>query len=284
MKRILLPLVAYLLCILPLSFHKPPRQIQILTSGIEFRTLTFGRTYVPEGARDGVCLTDTIHYLCPATGSDPFTLAALQTLLPREVFGYGGQVTPSSFARYAEGLHNAYINEYENDAYGMRDSADAPPLYMNYSRYVTMRLDFSSPRAVVIEQRTDLYTGGAHGVYTVRRMSIRLGGAHTRVLRPSDIFVQNVDSTALLDGVKQALLAGNGCRTAEELAEKTCINLEEVFLTPNVSIDPEGVTFIYQPYEIACYAGGAPRVTLPMAQVRRWLRPGIEELFPPEEP
>ena len=150
MKRILLPLVAYLLCILPLSFHKPPRQIQILTSGIEFRTLTFGRTYVPEGARDGVCLTDTIHYLCPATGSDPFTLAALQTLLPREVFGYGGQVTPSSFARYAEGLHSAYVNEYENDAYGMRDSADAPPLYMNYSRYVTMRLDFSSPRAVVV--------------------------------------------------------------------------------------------------------------------------------------
>lgn len=285
MKRIILPVLAYLLCMVPLLCHQTPRSMQILTSGIEFRTLTFGQTYVPEGADEGVQLYDSLSYVCPATGSDPFTLAALQTVLSREVLGFTTRLTPANFDQIAQSHHKLYVRQYENDAYAMRATPEDKPLYLNYGRYITTRLDYNSPRALVVEMRRDDYTGGAHGNYSIRRMSIRLGGAHTAVLKPNDLFTQDFDSTAVLGWVKEALLADNGCKTAEELMEKTCITLDDVFLTSNVSIDPKGITFIYQPYEIACYAGGSQRVTLPMERMKRWLKPGIAELFtaPAEE-
>lgn len=279
MKRIILPVLAYLVCMLPVLCHKAPKGMQVLTSGIEFRTLTFGQVYVPEEAENGVQLTDSLVYVCPATGSDPFTLAALQTLLAREVVGFTARVTPANFGQMAQSHFQRYVRQYENAAYAMRQSENDKPLYMNYARYITTRLDYSSPRALVMEMRRDEYTGGAHGNYEIRRMSIRLGGVHTQVLQPKDIFTPDLDSVAVLGWVKEALMADNGCATAEELAHKTCIDLDEVFLTSNVSIDPRGVTFIYQPYEIACYAGGAPRVTLPMERMRPWLKPDIAALF-----
>lgn len=280
MKRIILPVLAYLVCMLPVLLHKTPRSMQILTSKVEFRTLTFGQTYTPEGAAPGVAVTDSLIYVCPATGSDPFTLQSLQLLLAREVLGFTTYLSPASFGQVAKANYDWYIDQYEKDAYAMRESPDDGPLYTNAARRVETRLDYNSPRLLVVEMNRYYYGGNAaHGIYEIRRMSIRLNGSHTKVLQPRDLFTQRVDSTALLNMVKKELLASNGCRTAEELQEKTCIDLAEVKLTPNVSIDPQGLTFIYQPYEIACYAGGAPRVTLPMSWVRPWLKSDVLKLF-----
>lgn len=278
MKRVLIPALAYLLCAVPLFFcAKAPRNMQILTSAVHFRTMTSGHTYIPENASEPVSVTDSIVYQCPATGSDPITLASLQNVLSFEIFQYPRPLTPSLFPKLVKSWHALYVEEYERDMAGL-NAMQEEEHYLNYARLTTTEVVYNTPRAILMQMRTDNYTGGAHGIYTVRHLSIVLDGAHTRILTPEDLFVQPTDSAAILNLVKGALMEAYHCATEQQLAEQG-FDLDALYLTPYVSAEPGGVCFIYQPYEIAPYALGAPAPVVPYDKIRPLLQPGIEELF-----
>jgi hypothetical protein len=56
--------------------------------------------------------------------------------------------------------------------------------------------------------------------------------------------------------------------TWEELITRDCFNpADQVVPTENFILSATDITFVYNPYDIACYAAGATRVTLPTANL-----------------
>ena len=274
--------VAYLLWALFLCQSAPNRNaIQILSSAISFRPMTYKQIYVPQGAPAGVVLEDSIFYQCPAAGSDPITLAAFQSLLAQEIFGYTRGITPSNFTDMADARHGSYVRDYERmyTVAQMNDTTaqEGGVPYWPVTRYVSTKVLFSTAQAVVIEARHYQYTGGAHGSLQQQRMSIQLGGVHSRVLQKEDILRNPADSVPLIEAIKTKLL--HKFKAHSEIELPLLVDPRELPLATNVSVAPDGLTFIYQPYEIAPYSEGFLQITLPYNTVRNYLKPQIEQLF-----
>jgi hypothetical protein len=88
------------------------------------------------------------------------------------------------------------------------------------------------------------YTGGAHGLTSVTTGVIcRKTG---RALTLTDVLPQSKHA-ALLNALRAALIARLG--SAEAL-------LDEVFIPHNFYVAQDGLHFVYNVYEVACFAAG----------------------------
>ena len=68
--------------------------------------------------------------------------------------------------------------------------------------------------------------------------------------------------------LRNALAVQNECETIEQLAEKNIFfSAMEIEPNDNFLLDNKGLTWIYDPYEIAPYAYGAVSVSLPWSKL-----------------
>jgi hypothetical protein len=128
--------------------------------------------------------------------------------------------------------------------------------------------------SLVISVHKDLaeyYAGAVHGNYGTGFYNI---DRRTKtLLRESDYFVE--DYTAQLTKILQRrLLIGYKVKTLEELEEKEGISAVDLTPNGNCSIGPEGLTYIYNPYEIAPYAVGKITIFVPYEDLQPILRSG----------
>lgn len=107
------------------------------------------------------------------------------------------------------------------------------------------------------------YTGGAHGLYGTACYTYSLTGGYE--ITTADLFTETQ-----LEGLERLLRAAiyeqYEARNDSELEAQglfpQCIGLTENFL-----VTPEGITFVFNPYEIGCYALGAVEVKLSREQL-----------------
>lgn len=96
------------------------------------------------------------------------------------------------------------------------------------------------------------YTGGAHGMYTTVYHTYSLTDGFELSL--ADLFT--VDELQLLDGaIRERIARDYGAVNDEELAAQGFFP-EYISPTENFRITDEGIEFLYNPYEIGCYALG----------------------------
>lgn len=107
------------------------------------------------------------------------------------------------------------------------------------------------------------FTGGAHG--TSAEIALVFDEKTGKTLNESDIFTEGYEFPVsellkrhLNDGREEAIPLFN----------------EEITPNGNFSIDGEGVTFIYNQYEIAAYAYGIIRITVPAEEIKPYLKNG----------
>ena len=128
--------------------------------------------------------------------------------------------------------------------------------------------------SLVISVRKDLaeyYAGAVHDNYGTGFYNI--DHRTKTLLRESDYFVE--DYTAQLTKILQRrLLIGYKVKTLEELEEKEGISAVDLTPNGNCSIGPKGLTYIYNPYEIAPYAVGKITIFVPYEDLQPILRPG----------
>ena len=128
--------------------------------------------------------------------------------------------------------------------------------------------------SLVISVHKDLaeyYAGAVHGNYGTGFYNI---DRRTKtLLRESDYFVEDY-AAQLTKILQRRLLIGYKVKTLEELEEKEGISAADITPNDNCSIGPKGLTYIYNPYEIAPYALGQITIFVPYEDLQPILRPG----------
>lgn len=107
------------------------------------------------------------------------------------------------------------------------------------------------------------FNGGAHGIslFTARSYDLR----NNNPITPSTLF-QDPSSPAILAAIEKQLLQEYEVEDLKQLQEKTGIfslTGSEVVMSQEIYFTPEGITFYYNPYEIAPFSEGATEVTVP---------------------
>ena len=128
--------------------------------------------------------------------------------------------------------------------------------------------------SLVISVRKDLaeyYAGAVHGNYGTGFYNI--DHRTKTLLRESDYFVEDY-AAQLTKILQRRLLIGYKVKTLEELEEKEGISAVDITPNDNCSIGPKGLTYIYNPYEIAPYALGQITIFVPYEDLQPILRPG----------
>ena len=111
------------------------------------------------------------------------------------------------------------------------------------------------------------YMGGAHGLGTTNFYVFDM--ANKKQLMLEDVLLPNQK-----DRLSQLVKAQFSEQLkAEKIDPKTHFQSWPFFLTANYSFGREGMTFLYQPYDLAFYAFGAPKVTIGYAQLSGIVKP-----------
>ncbi|WP_288429007.1 DUF3298 and DUF4163 domain-containing protein [uncultured Spirosoma sp.] len=129
---------------------------------------------------------------------------------------------------------------------------------------------YTSPKVMTVQLDNYAYTGGAHPNSNTTFMNFDRRTGNTLTL--TDMVS---DTTALLKIVERAFRKEQGLLPQHNLEERGYFLRDGKFFLPaNVGIDRKGLTFYYNPYEIAAYALGPIEITVPYEQLNGILRTG----------
>lgn len=182
---------------------------------------------------------------------------------------YVGLSCEAAATKYCKDYLSAYEEEGKGvlEAYG-KNIGEAIP-WMSYEEISTGRVLYCDHGFLSYAVSFYSYRGGAHGNSSVSNKVLNL--ATYCPLYLNDLF----NGTGFLEvsAILRNTLAKNyGCASVAELAEtEPFFSPEEIDLTENFFIDDKGITWQYNPYEIAPYSMGLITVTLSWAQVLPFL-------------
>lgn len=128
---------------------------------------------------------------------------------------------------------------------------------------------------VTLTTYNESYTGGAHGMHATSGVTFRKSDGR----RFGYDMLRNTDSEGFRKLVKEGLREyfnsfGQPVKTDEQLKSMLLVDNDVNYLPLPASqpyLTADGVAFIYQPYEIAPYAAGEPRFTIPFNKMGDYL-------------
>ena len=179
-----------------------------------------------------------------------------------------------------ESMVNAYVRSYVmqylsegHDAIGQHESdlaeTEAASTWMNYEENVVGDILYNADGILSYQVVAESYTGGAHGNKTVDNGVFDLNTLQ-------QLSIANVFNDATLPDLHAALrnklMTQNGYTTIDELAEIGQFTApNEIVATDNFYVNEEGITWTYDPYEIAPYSVGVVQITLSWDEVLPFL-------------
>lgn len=140
-----------------------------------------------------------------------------------------------------------------------------------------LTVPYQNQHLVGLSVETDDYTGGAHGIFSTFYMNISRTDAQP-------LTVKKLFSDSAY--IKLLSLAEKKFRVANEIEPNA--DLEELgylftdgrfYLNDNFTITPEGINWLYNPYEIAPYAQGTIEVMVTKAELIPLLKPAYKNLW-----
>jgi hypothetical protein len=149
-------------------------------------------------------------------------------------------------------------------------------LEWNTDNYVEIKKDYTTDKLVTFTKTVYVYLGGAHGNTFVGGNTFRNSDGRKFGW---DMFRTDFDYIELF---KKALMQ-------QYFKVKTEKELDDLLMLPTPGYLPkpvsdpyltkEGVVFVYQQYEIAPYAAGLPKFTLPYSEVKKYMTHTVLELL-----
>ncbi len=154
----------------------------------------------------------------------------------------------SDYQEIRNDFESAFGWQYEGDVSVLRN--DSTNLVLKFEQYV--------------------YTGGAHGMFTVRYLNMDPENGALRTM--NDLFRQPFADN-LNVRIKKAFLDAKGLNTDEELSNAGYWFEDGRFYNENVAILQDSILFYYNQYDIAPYAMGPTRLAVPISLVEDLLLP-----------
>lgn len=121
-----------------------------------------------------------------------------------------------------------------------------------YEFTLTPRLNFYGTNMISMEQVLFYNTGGAHPNSTVQTFNYGMSGTRPKLLTLGDFFRPNSNYRVQVAAQVMAKLKAQG---AEWVQDGTAQKLTTAQLN-NFSVAPDGLTWIFSPYEMGPYAAG----------------------------
>jgi hypothetical protein len=206
----------------------------------------------------------------PVSATKPELLHTAETFIVNLYFkdDYTGLSPVVAACRYRDNYLDNYLRDTTlvSELYG--NDRDAAMRWMSYEEISTGRVLYVSDDFLSYAVDFYGYSGGAHGNRSVHNSVIDLQTACPVFL--CDLFSEGAmeDVAELLRG---QLATDLGCTAVDSLSDLGFFSPREIDLTENFYIDDHGVTWQYNPYDIAPYALGVISVTLSWDQLYPFL-------------
>lgn len=203
----------------------------------------------------------SMHYAAADNGDKA---AAINNALQKRVLDMQGlpmQQAVDSFANaYTRAYRKNFLPLYNEDR---ADSTKRP--WYEYRYNVTTDTQQGRGGIVVYHIHLDYYEGGAHGIS--QHLTMNFEPDRGQLLSLSDVFAPGYE-TELSALLLKALEEKTGTRDLDGLHDKGYLIAMDMFPSENVVIASDGITFIYNPYEIAPYALGCTELTLSYGELK----------------
>jgi hypothetical protein len=221
-----------------------------------------------EGSENHLDLNLDIDF--PVSGFSKEALEEVRKAIRVHTLGENYTEFTGSLAELGKAWRDALAEDYIDSNTAMLEEMemaeeDAPFLNWGYDYKGTFGESYDKYINYFVEQYQ--YLGGAHGMY----------GTFPFVFRLSD--GQEVDWTVVAPGVSEekmcALLLKHRMDDMKDIVdEEEGINEEDIFFSETIepspwfSVDKEGLTFYYQPYDLAPYVFGVITVPVPWSELK----------------
>lgn len=284
-KKLFRMMLATILCLVFFSCKKN-KSADLQGNGIKFDSLTIQKEKHLFNDTSKANATIELKLLIPTDNTPKNTLLALTKNLKITLFG---QDDPSkSIKDLAEAYAGRYLKEYlqleaiylkDQEEYkkklGSNEEEIYEPMESAYSYQHSTDLEITFNKANLLSyvvHRYD-YTGGAHGMNTDSCYTIMLNtGA---ILKQEDLFDEDaLDKVATL--IVNHIIKDNkdsDVKTPEGLEEIGFFSVKEIYPNGNIYVTDKGITWSYNPYDIAAYALGTIKTTVPFSELKPLFKP-----------
>jgi hypothetical protein len=221
--------------------------------------------------------------LIPANPSSPRAVSRYGYVLPRtavEDFLYHtlkhqlvpGAAQGDDIPHAIQSAMASYFASYrrENEPLVKSTEADLQAFAFAYESDVAVYVRFNEDNWVVTEQFSTESTGGMHSNYSSSFTNIDVAGK--RVWTLPDIVS---DTIALRPLLSDAAISFLRLKPGQSVGGRLLV--DEVPVTANVFIGAKGLSFVYNPYEIASYAEGQITLFLPYTKLLQILTPAFRQ-------
>lgn len=134
------------------------------------------------------------------------------------------------------------------------------------------QITFEDDRLLTLKLETYIFTGGAHGLSTLRYLNFDKKTGEE--LGNEQLFT---DVKALENLAEKAFREAKGIPAGAGINDTGFMFEEDRFTLPeNMGFTPQGLELLYNPYEVASYADGRISLVLPMEQITPLLSPRLQ--------
>ena len=207
--------------------------------------------------------TANCSYLLPAEDAAGFLYNAMRRQVSPT--GKGGDVVAAIKADNA-----AYFDNYraENASLVSDTISEEESFSFNFTSDQLVSVLHNGDGWLVLQSFSSSYTGGAHGNYGSSYANLDVSGS-----REWTVTDMVTDTAALRPMLNDAAIAYFRLKPGEGMDERMLV--DEVPATGNVYLSPAGLSFVYNPYEIASYADGQVALFLPFKKLMPFLTPAF---------
>lgn len=164
------------------------------------------------------------------------------------------QAVDSFAAQYAANYRRNLLPLYRQD----QENPERCPWY-EYRYTIGTETAEGRNGVAVYKATVDYYEGGAHGIQQLLTMNFDTETGHQ--YRLQDVFVAGYEFR-LKELLIAALLIQTDCNSVDELRNKGYLYSMDIFPSENFILGTDGITFVYNPYEIAPYSMGKTELTI----------------------
>lgn len=165
-----------------------------------------------------------------------------------------------------------YMEDLERAKSLMRDDAESPTALLSFFTDELIKSDsltYNRGDLVSVKISQYAFNGGANGAASIQSGTYDL--RNNAPLTVDQLFADGSEEP-VNQLLLQALMTSFGVERVEELADKGVYFYEEAKMGENFYLTQEGVTFFFNPYDIAAHFVGPIELTLPYGDLSGYLK------------
>ncbi len=172
-----------------------------------------------------------------------------------------------------ENAINEYINEYIEEYKTLEEDLKGGDLTLlvgasyNYDNIIESKLTYKDQNILSLSNNSYIYTGGAHGMNS--QYNVVYDQRDDKIITLSDVFDES-SYADLGELIVSQVTSDKGYSDQAKLYDEGFFSIDEIFPTENFSVNTDGITWVYNPYEVAAYSAGQTSVFIPWTQLAKY--------------